>query len=111
MLLSGDQAGYYVCLAFLIARCTRGEFGVRFVIMLTASHWAIFVKDFPCFRRSSWLQVGSFVKRRVALILLTMMAWQLGCPASSSWRPYLLKCVALPPGVSELQLGSADTDL
>ena len=49
MLLSGDQAGYYFCLAFLIARCTRGEFGVPFVIMFTASHWAIFVKDFPCF--------------------------------------------------------------
>ena len=46
---SGDQAGYYFGLALLIARCTRGEFGVPFVIMFTASHWAIFVNDFPCF--------------------------------------------------------------
>lgn len=46
---SGDQAGYFFCLALLIARCTRGEFGVPFVIMFTASHWATFVKDFPGF--------------------------------------------------------------
>ena len=46
---SGDQAGYYFGLALLIARCTRGESGVPFVIMFTASHWEMFVNDFPCF--------------------------------------------------------------